>query len=1126
MPKIRVHELAKQLNVSSKEIISRLGTHGANASNFSSLSDGDVERLKKEFSQGGNSAGKNAGGQNADNGNKPLEGRLIKSRPAAQASAQLPESTAGSGPPKPDGKPAPALGPDGRPLRPRPVGEDGKPLPVGPDGRPLRPRPVGEDGRPLPRLGPDGQPLRRRPVGEDGKPLPIGPDGRPLRPRPVGEDGRPLPRLGPDGKPLRRRPVGEDGKPLPVGPDGRPLRPRPVGEDGRPLPRVGPDGRPLRPRPAGEGGRPVQSQAGQDARPPKPRPEATADSQTPPAGLAMPEAPVSPNIKPPTEQTAQAPIDVQSPTPASASGNQAPAQGVQRPREGRPPRPPGADGRPAPGQRPRPGQDGRPRPEGSRPPYENRPRPDGTRPNYGPRPEGSRPPYENRPRPDGTRPNYGPRPEGSRPPYDNRPRPDGTRPSYGARPDGTRPPGPRGPGGPGAGGRGPGGPPGRGPASGPPRPGAPRGPVGRTDVKKADPTKDERKAQWGRSEQARTAKKDKKETGRKENHQGMDRRGGRSKPAPVKKIMPKVERPVITEITVAPEITIRDLAEKLYRSNSDIIKILMKKGVMATANQLIDFETATMVAETFNVLVEEYVEVDAFEAAFDSEPEDEASMESRPPVVVVMGHVDHGKTSLLDAIRSENVQASEAGGITQHIGAYSTSINNKAITFLDTPGHEAFTAMRMRGAQVTDIAILVVAADDGVMPQTIEAINHAKAAGIEIIVAINKMDKPGANPDRVKQELVEHGLQSEDWGGETITVPVSALQRTGIDQLLEMILLVAEMRELKANPNKPARGSIIEAKLDKGRGPVATVLVQSGTLRTGDSIVAGACYGKVRAMTDSRGRSLKEAGPSTPVEIIGLAEVPATGDILYTALNDKQARQLSETVVAKGRVSMIKSAGKVSLDDLFSQIQAGQVKDLNIVVKADVQGSVEALRGSLDKLTNEEVRVRIIHTGVGAINESDVMLASASNAIIIGFSVRPDASAKSTAEAEGVDIRTYSVIYSAIDDVAAAMKGMLDPEFVEKVIGHAEIRQIFKASSIGTIAGCYITDGKVTRSSQIRLVRDGRVIYDGHLDTLRRFKDDAREVNTGYECGMVFKNYSDLKEGDKIEAYIMEEVPR
>jgi len=1154
MPKIRVHELAKQLNVSSKEIISRLNRPDASISNFSSLSNEDVERLKKHYSQGRGGSGKNVGGQTADSANeeaKPLEGRLIKSRPPAESGDKPPEGDTKSRQAGEDGRPIP-LGPDGQPLRRRPVGEDGRPIPLGPDGQPLRrrPRPIGEDGKPLPQLGPDGQPLKRRPrpLGEDGRPLPpLGPDGQPLkrRPRPLGEDGRPIPPLGPDGRPLRPRPAGEDGRPLPpLGPDGQPMRrrPRPLGPDGRPLPPVGRDGRPLRPRPVDENGRPLGRDGkplkprpiGQDGRPLRPRP-AEEDSRSQPAttGDSQPAAAdiaaSPPNITPSAEHAAQAPINVQ-PARVNTADSQPVRTGSPRPdREGRPPgdmrQRPGADGRPAPRPRTspdgRPIQDNRPRPDGTRP--SRPPRPDGTRPPYEnrPRPDGTRPPYENRPRPDGTRPNYGPRPDGARPPYENRPRPDGTRPSYG-----PRTPGPRGPGGPGAGGRGPGGPPGRGPAGGPPRPGAPRGPIGRTDVKKTDPTKDERKAQWGKSQEARTAKKDRKDTYGKENRQGLDRRG-RSKPAPVKKLMPKVERPVITEITVAPEITIRDLAEKLYRSNADIIKILMKKGVMVTANQLVDFDTATMVAETFNVLVEEYVEVDAFEAAFESEPDDEINMEPRPPVVVVMGHVDHGKTSLLDAIRSENVQASEAGGITQHIGAYSTSINDKTITFLDTPGHEAFTAMRMRGAQVTDIAILVVAADDGVMPQTIEAINHAKAAGIEIIVAINKMDKPGANPDRVKQELVEHGLQSEDWGGETITVPVSALQRTGIDQLLEMILLVAEMRELRANPNKPARGSIIEAKLDKGRGPVATVLVQSGTLRTGDSIVAGACYGKVRAMTDSRGRSLKEAGPSTPVEIIGLAEVPVTGDILYTALNDKQARQLSETVVAKGRVSMIKATqGKVSLDDLFSQIQAGQVKDLNIVVKADVQGSVEALRGSLDKLTNEEVRVRIIHTGVGAINESDVMLASASNAIIIGFNVRPDPSAKSTAESESVDIRTYSVIYSAIDDITAAMKGMLDPEFIEKVIGNAEIRQIFKASSIGTIAGCYITDGKVTRNAQVRIVRDGRVIYDGHLDTLRRFKDDAREVNTGYECGMVFKNYSDIKEGDKIEAYIMEEVPR
>jgi len=591
--------------------------------------------------------------------------------------------------------------------------------------------------------------------------------------------------------------------------------------------------------------------------------------------------------------------------------------------------------------------------------------------------------------------------------------------------------------------------------------------------------------------------------------------------------MPTFVAPVITQITVAPEITVRDLAEKLHKSNADIIKVLMRKGLMVTANQLIDFDAASHVAETFDVLVEEYVEVDVFEQAFSSTPDNEEDLMPRPPVVVVMGHVDHGKTSLLDVIRNANVQRGEAGGITQHIGAYSTTINSKTITFLDTPGHEAFTAMRMRGAQVTDIAILVVAADDGVMPQTIEAINHAKAAGVEIIVAITMMDKPSANPDRVKQQLTDHGLQPEDWGGQTITVGVSALQKTGIDTLLEMILLVSEMKELKANPQKSARGSIIEAKLDKGRGPVATVLVQEGTLKVGDPVVAGASHGKIRAMVDGHGRTVKEAGPSMPVEIIGLANVPETGDILYTATNERQARQLAESVVAKGRESLIKSTqGKISLDDLFNQIQAGQVKDLNVVVKGDVQGSVEALRGSLEKLSNENVRVRTIHTGVGAVSESDVMLASASNAIIIGFNVRPDASAKSTAETENVDIRLYSVIYSAIDDIEAAMKGMLDPEFREVVLGHAEIRQIFKASGIGTIGGCMVLDGKITRTAKVRLVRDGRVIYDGTLETLKRFKDDTREVAAGYECGMLFKNYNDIKENDRVEAYIMEEIPR
>jgi len=582
----------------------------------------------------------------------------------------------------------------------------------------------------------------------------------------------------------------------------------------------------------------------------------------------------------------------------------------------------------------------------------------------------------------------------------------------------------------------------------------------------------------------------------------------------------------VTQITVGPNTTIREIAEKLYKSIADIIKVLMKKGIMATANQVVDFETAVYIGEQFDCIVEEYVEVDVFEAAFAEEAEDDTQLAERPPVVVVMGHVDHGKTSLLDVIRDASVTAGEAGGITQHIGAYTVEINGKPITFLDTPGHEAFTAMRMRGAQVTDIAVLVVAANDGVMPQTVEAINHAKAAGVEIIVAINKIDLPDANPDRVKQELTEHELLVEDWGGSIISVPVSAKQKIGIEDLLEMIILASEVKELKANPNKSARGHIIEAKLDKGRGPVATVLVQSGTLKEGDPVVAGHCYGRVRTMLDDKGSHTKSAGPAIPVEIVGLSDVPTAGDMFYVASSDKHARQLAETVVARGRENLIKSTpNKVSLDDLFLQIQAGNVKDLNVVVKADVHGSVEALKASLEKLSNDQVRVRTIHGGVGAITESDVMLASASNAIIIGFNVRPDAQARSVAEAEKVDLRMYRVIYAAIEDIEAAMKGLLAPVFQEKVLGHAEIRQLFKASGIGTIAGCHVLDGKIQRNNQVRIVRDGIVVYDGSLDTLRRFKDDVREVASGYECGMVYHRFNDIKENDIVEAYTMEEVP-
>ncbi len=583
------------------------------------------------------------------------------------------------------------------------------------------------------------------------------------------------------------------------------------------------------------------------------------------------------------------------------------------------------------------------------------------------------------------------------------------------------------------------------------------------------------------------------------------------------------------EIKYIPEsITVKELAEVLGKKGSDLVMNLMKKGKMLAINATLDFDTAATIAEEYNVILELEEEKDIMEEAFGTEEEeDESKLEERPPVVVVMGHVDHGKTSLLDAIRHANVTKGEAGGITQHIGAYTVQIDGKPITFLDTPGHEAFTAMRMRGAQVTDIAILVVAADDGVMPQTIEAINHAKAAGVEIIVAINKMDKPSANPDRVKQELTEYGLLAEDWGGTTVCVPVSARSKEGIDNLLEMIILTAEMKELKANPNKKARGAIIEAQLDKGRGPVATVLVQSGTLRVGDPVVAGPAYGKIRAMTDDKGRRVKVAGPSTPVEILGLSEVPAAGDTFYVAANEKQARQLAESVIAKNRETLIsQTPQKVSLDDLFSQIQSGNMKELGIIVKADVQGSVEAVRQSLEKLTNDEVRVRVIHGGVGAVTESDVLLASASNAIIIGFNVRPEPAAKAFADEEKVDVRLYRVIYNAIEDIQAAMKGMLDPVYEEKVLGHAEVRQTFKASGVGTIAGSYVKDGKIVRNCQVRIVRDGIVVYEGELESLKRFKDDVKEVALGYECGLVFKKFNDVKEGDWVEAFTMVEVPR
>ena len=639
------------------------------------------------------------------------------------------------------------------------------------------------------------------------------------------------------------------------------------------------------------------------------------------------------------------------------------------------------------------------------------------------------------------------------------------------------------------------------------------------------------------SKEGKRERDNKKENKKKDYEKGSRRpnQGGRrpnmrlpkalQKPAPAPKQEEK--KPEVKEITLPEKLTIRELAEKMKMQPSVIVKKLFLEGIMVTVNHEIDFEKAQEIALDYDIIAEQEEKVDVIGELLKEEEEDESLLQPRPPVVCVMGHVDHGKTSLLDAIRNTHVTDKEAGGITQHIGAYVVQINGQKITFLDTPGHEAFTAMRMRGANATDIAILVVAADDGVMPQTVEAISHAKAAGIEIVVAINKIDKPSANVERVKQELSEYELIPEDWGGSTIFVPVSAHTGEGIDNLLEMILLTAEVCELKANPNRAARGMVIEAELDKGKGPVATILVQKGTLHVGDFIAAGSCSGKVRAMMDDKGRRVREAGPSTPVEILGLSDVPNAGEILMSFDSDKEAKHFASTFVSENKNRLLEDTkAKLSLDDLFSQIQAGNLKELPIIVKADVQGSVEAVKQSLTKLSNDEVVVKVIHGGVGAINESDVTLAATSNAIVIGFNVRPDALAKQLAEQEGVDLRLYRVIYQAIEDVEAAMKGMLDPIYEEKVIGHAEIRQLFKASGVGTIAGSYVLDGVFQRGCKVRISREGEQIYEGALASLKRFKDDVKEVKAGYECGLVFEDFNDVKEEDQIEAYIMVEVPR
>jgi translation initiation factor IF-2 len=639
------------------------------------------------------------------------------------------------------------------------------------------------------------------------------------------------------------------------------------------------------------------------------------------------------------------------------------------------------------------------------------------------------------------------------------------------------------------------------------------------------------KSNDGKKQSQQSQSKDNKPFNKNKNNNNKNQKNnrnnkGKNNQQPTHTPQPKKEKELPAKITFSESLTVAELGKKLHREPSEIIKKLFMLGVLATINQELDKDAIELIAGEYGGEVEEEIKVDTTDLEVYFTEDDETAVSERPAVVTIMGHVDHGKTTLLDSIRNTKVTAGEAGGITQHIGAYQVIENGKKITFLDTPGHAAFTTMRARGAKITDITILVVAADDGVMPQTVEAINHAKAAEVPIIIAVNKMDKPTANPDRVMQELTEHGLVPEAWGGDTIFVPLSALTGEGIDNLLEMILLVGEVEEYKANPSRNAVGTVIEAQLDKGRGSVATLLVQNGTLKVGDPIVVGNTFGRVRAMVNDLGRRVKEVGPSTPVEITGLNDVPLAGDRFVVFDDEKTARQVGESRAQQALQAQRSEKTRVSLDNLFEHMKQGEMKDLNVIVKADVQGSVEALAAALQKLEVEGVNVRIIHTAVGAINESDITLAAASNAIVIGFNVRPDVNAKRAADAEEVDIRLHRIIYKVIEEIEAAMKGMLDPEFQEKIIGQAEIRQTFKVSKVGTIAGSYVTDGKITRDSGVRLIRDGVVIFEGEVDALKRFKDDAKEVSQGYECGITIKNFNDVKEGDVIEAYIMEEVER
>ncbi len=894
--------------------------------------------------------------------------------------------------------------------------------------------------------------------------------------------------------------------------------PRPVRQDG-PGPRqnLSPAAEPQAGRPTPAPGQPTSAPGSQsDAPRPIMRNDNRPEGQPRPAPGFQDRAPrpEGPNEYRGDQRPAGAPSGAPRPYPGPRPQGQQGGYGAPRP-QGQP----GGYGAPRPqGQ---PGGYGAPRPQGQPGGY-GAPRPQGQPGGYGaPRPQGQPGGYGG-PRPQGG--GYGAaRPQGQPGGGYGGPRPQGG--GYGA----PRPQGQPGPGGPRPGGYGGGRPDGRPsgprPDGGRPRPGGGRpgfaAPAPAPAPAQA-PTKQVKKDRKYSDERYRD--QERQFSGEGENLGRARRPGDRRRRGP--SIPDRSNTQIPSQVELGGPITVKGLSDLLKTDVGAVIKKLMALGVLATMNQEIDLDTASLVVNEFGSTVIAPKEAPNPEAIIEQEPDAPETLEARPPIVTVMGHVDHGKTSLLDAIRHTNVAAGEAGGITQHIGAYMIEINDRKITFLDTPGHEAFTSMRARGAQVTDVAVLVVAADDGVMPQTVEAINHAKAAKVPIVVAINKIDRPNANPDRVKQELTEHALIAEEWGGDTVMVPVSALKRENIDTLLESILLVADISELQANPNRKATGSVVEAKLDKGRGPVATVLVHNGTLHVGDVVIVGDTYGRVRAMVDDKGRRIKKAPPSTPVEVIGLESVPAAGDRLYAVDGEKDARVLAETRTTAKRMDEQQRSHRVTLEDLFSQMQEGEVKDLNLIIKADVQGSVEAVRQAMERLSNKEVRINILHAGVGAVSEGDVMLAYTSNAIIIGFNVRPDQNAQRVAETQNVEIRSYRIIYEAIQEVEAAMKGLLAPVFKEVIQGHAEVRELFKVSRLGTIAGCYVNDGKVMRSSSIRVIRDGKVIHEGKIDSLKRLKDDAREVVAGYECGILLERFNDVKEGDRLEAFTMEEVKR